>query len=261
MRTTVAVSPLIFSEQDTGVDTEVGCVDASPDGFGTVVTKDTEENIREEIRWSEQKGWFVRICGRGEDEGPDSILDRQRTADQVLWEEFLSRNESRLTFLEFGTGGGRAARVCLERGHGQVPSHAWKGRNGLRGILALAKEKQLGAIWIHPPGGTLGKGHRPVCRGKQSPNGFADLAVEMEQKVRAENSEWEEVLRVLRNPLLEDVPVLITHAATSHLPRVGTAGGLAKLEGFSLESTDLCGFGNPWKGSTSVWVRNCDAST
>jgi hypothetical protein len=85
--------------------------------------------------------------------------------------------------------------------------------------------------------------------------------MEMEQKVRAENSEWEEVLRVLRNPLLKDVPVLITHAATSHLPRVGTAGGLAKLEGFSLESTDLCGFGNPWKGSTSVWVRNCDAST
>ena len=67
LRTTVAIAPLLFPEQDLPVMTEAGCMDASGEGFAATVMEAPPEDVRHELRWAEQKGWFVRLCVKNEE--------------------------------------------------------------------------------------------------------------------------------------------------------------------------------------------------
>ena len=93
LRTTVAIAPLLFAEQDLPVMTEVGCMDASGEGFAATVMEAPPEDVRHELRWAEQKGWFVRLCVKTEEVEEEDFSqaseEKERAAWESLFDEFL----------------------------------------------------------------------------------------------------------------------------------------------------------------------------
>ena len=51
--------PVLYAENDLPVYVKGFTVDASNKGFGGCVSAPSLEQLEEELRWAEQKGWFV----------------------------------------------------------------------------------------------------------------------------------------------------------------------------------------------------------
>jgi len=147
LRVAIALSALFFSELSSPWSTLVPAVDAAKSGFAVVGTQASLEEVMEESRWAEQKGWFSHIhCEEEEKPRP-----RTRGPSFVSGETTIGLPRGSGSGLEQSGAAmpnqpGRAA--IPNAGTGHAPKEVDDGREG-SGVIAGDPRPVL---FLGPPG-------------------------------------------------------------------------------------------------------------